>query len=193
MSVLLRSGIGLVSASNPILSFRVLTLRRMNQQILDARRKFVLRCVAVFFVFALTTGYARGAEQVTTCVLQGEAEKFLNAVVEVHATIIANGGHFTLIHDHQCKFLFAFGDDYQTFGSRFPVRRDAQWKSMRQILGKTECANNVRLVKAKFRGTVIRSPATGTIPPDEMRLELVIQSVSDVEPVPIKCTPRTGF
>jgi hypothetical protein len=102
-----------------------------------------------------------------------------NQVIEIHE------------HGERCKFLFAFGDDYQTFGNRFPATKNAQWKRMRQILSKTECANNVRVVKATFQGTVIRTPATGTIPPDEMGLELVIQSVSDVQPVPVKCRPRT--
>ena len=143
------------------------------------------------FMLSIAMGYASGQSSVTTCELQENATNYLNALVEVRSMIILDSGHFAFIHGERCKFLFAFGDDYQTFGNQFPATKNAQWKRMRQILSKTECANNVRVVKATFQGTVIRIPATGTIPPDEMGLELVIQSVSDVEPVPVKCRPRT--
>ncbi|SRR5229473_5010259 len=143
------------------------------------------------FLLAVASGYARESAQVTTCILQEKADTFLNTVVEVRATIIEGSGHSAFIHDGQCKFLVALGADYQTFGKRFPAKQNAEWKRMQQVLSKSECANNVRVVKAKFRGTVIRIPATGIIPPDEMGIELVIQSVADVERVPVKCTPPT--
>jgi hypothetical protein len=63
---------------------------------------------------------------------------------------------------------------------------------MREILGRTNCANNARAVRAKITGKVVRIPATGTIPPNEMGLELVIEAVADVSRVLIKCKPLTG-
>jgi hypothetical protein len=138
-------------------------------------------------MLTISVGLAAGQTSVTTCELQENAANYLNAVVEVRSMIIVGSGHAAFIRGENCKFLFAFGDDYQTFGSQFPARKDVQWKKMRQTLSHTECANNIRAVRGRLQGTVIHVPATGTIPPDEMGLELVIQSISDVEPVPIKC------
>ena len=88
--------------------------------------------------------------------------------------IIIGSGHHAFIHDGNCTFLIAFGDDYQTFGKRFPAKVDDQWQKMREILSKTECANNIRAVKAMFKGTVSRVPATGIIPSDETPLQMKI-------------------
>ena len=148
-----------------------------------------LLCWSVFML-SIAKGYAGGQISVTTCELQENATHYLNVQVEARSMIILGSGHFAFIHGERCKFPVAFGDDYQTFGNQFPARKNARWKRMRQILSNTECANNVRVVKARFQGTVIRIPATGTIPPDEMGLEFVIQSASEVDPVPVKCRPR---
>ena len=127
-------------------------------------------------------------QRVSFCTMQKNPESFLHTKVEVRA-IIFMGFEMGYIKDEKCLFHFAFGDDYQTFGDRFPVKHDAQWDLMKKLLGTTECASNVRVAKATIKGIVIRVPATGTIPPDEMPLELVIQSVSKVVHVPIRCTP----
>ncbi len=143
------------------------------------------------FIFSLAIGYASGQTSVTTCELQENASNYLNARVDVRSMIIAGSGHFAFIHGEHCQFRIATGDDYQQFGKQYPATKNAQWKRMEQALSITRCGSNVRAVKAMFQGTVIRVPATGTIPPDEMGVELVIQSVSDVQSVPIKCRPRT--
>jgi len=139
------------------------------------------------FMLTVSVGYAGGQTPVTTCELQRNAANYLNAVVEVRSMIVVGNGHAAFIHGENCKFPFAFGDDYQTFGNQFQAKKDVQWKKMRQTLNHTECANNIRAVDGRLQGTVIRVPATGTIPADEMGLELVIQSVFEVEPVPVKC------
>jgi hypothetical protein len=106
--------------------------------------------------------------------------------------LIIEGGEYGVIRDGKCLFSIARGDDHQTFGNRFPVKHDSQWDLMEKLLATTRCANNVRVVRARIRGTVIRKPTTGTIPEDEMPPELVIQSVSEVSQVPVKCRPRKG-
>jgi len=131
------------------------------------------------------------ARQTSVCELQQIPESFVNTQVELRAIIIV-GGEGAYIVDGKCKFIFASGDDYQTFGHQYRVKKDAQWIRMREILGRTECANNARAVRAKITGKVVRIPATGTIPPNEMGLELVIEAVADVSRVLIKCTPLRG-
>lgn len=122
------------------------------------------------------------------CSLQEKPERFLNSEVELEALIFA-GVEYPRLTAGQCSFRYARGDDYQTLGDRFPVKHNAQWKLLKELLGTTSCASNVRVAKAKIKGTIIRVPATGTVPPNEMPLELVIQSVSEVERVPANCTP----
>lgn len=95
------------------------------------------------------------------------------------------------LQDDKCSFLFAFGDDYQALGRRFRVKHDRQWDLMWKLLRTSpanNCSVNARIVRATIKGIVERIPATGTIPEDEMGLQIVILSVSGVEPVPIKCT-----
>ncbi len=53
----------------------------------------------------------------------------------------------------------------------------------------TKLLGNARIVRAKIKGIVEREPPTGTIPEDEMRLEIVILSVSEVVHVPLNCAP----
>jgi hypothetical protein len=97
------------------------------------------------------------------------------------------GGEYPNIMWGQCSFRYANGDDYQTFGNSYPARTDRQWKLMKTLLSTPECGANVRLVKATVTGTVVMVPSSGKIAPNEMPLELVIQSVSDVSHVRIKC------
>jgi hypothetical protein len=130
----------------------------------------------------------KAVQRVSVCSLQENAEKFLNATIEVRA-LIFGGIEYPRIEEGKCSFRFAGGDDYQTFGDRFRVKHNAQWDLMKKLLGTTNCASNLRVVRAKIRGTVVRVPAAGTIPENEMPMELVIQSVSEVSIVPIRCTP----
>ncbi len=154
------------------------------QKVITARH-----CFLVLTIFSFCGIVQAQTERTSVCALQENAEKFLNSSVEVKGLIFA-GVEYPRINNESCSFRFARGDDYQTFGGRFPIRRNAQWKLLEKLLGTTECASNVRVVSARIQGTVTRVPATGTIPADEMPLELVIQSVSEVSPVPIKCTPK---
>jgi len=130
------------------------------------------------------------AQHVSLCSLQQNPVEFLNSKVEVEALLFA-GVEYPRLKEGQCSFRYANGDDYQTFGKRFPVNNDQEWKLLKKVLSSSECASNVRVAKAKIVGTVIRTPATGTIPQDEMPFELVIQSVSGVSRVPMKCSPRS--
>jgi hypothetical protein len=143
--------------------------------------------VSLIFVSMCSNLWAR-TQRVSLCSLQDHPEKFLNLQVEIQASIFA-GVEYPRISDGNCSFRFAYGDDHQTFGDRFPVKHDNQWMSLKKILSATQCASNVRVAKATIKGTIIRVPATGTIPQAEMPLQLVVQSVSDVSRVPIKCTP----
>jgi hypothetical protein len=72
------------------------------------------------------------------------------------------------------------------------VKHDGQWALMWKLLRTpppNNCSVNTRIVRARIKGTVERVPATGTIPEDEMGLEIVIQSASEVGHVPIRCSP----
>jgi hypothetical protein len=130
--------------------------------------------------------------ETTLCVLQTNPERFLNSEVQVEALVFAGIENPHLANpEGKCRFNYARGDDYQSFGKRFPVKHDSDWKLLNELLGKSDCASNIRVAKAKITGTIIRAPAMGTIPPGEMPFELVIQSVSEVARVPVKCTPRT--
>jgi hypothetical protein len=146
--------------------------------------------VAVFFVIVLCTvsTHASGkAHAATICSLASQPEKFLGIEVETSAVLVA-GTEYSSIVDGNCSFRFARGDDYQTFGDLYPIEHDTQWDLMLDAVAKAPCEHlSKRLVKAKFRGHVIRVPATGTIPQDQMPLELVIQSVSEVERLPVQC------
>jgi len=102
-------------------------------------------------------------QSASVCAPEENSQKFLNAKVEVRALIVEGFEHVALIKDGRCSFLFAGGDDYQTFGRRFHVKHNAQWRLMEEILAGTNCGTNIRVVRARIRGTVIRIPATGTI------------------------------
>lgn len=131
----------------------------------------------------------QSGKHVSLCSIQESPANFLQTRIEVNALIFV-GPEIGQIQEGKCLFRFAFGDDYQTFGARFRVERDAQWDLMRRLLNTPDkCAVHARIVKARIQGTVIRIPATGTTPEDEMPMEIVIQSVSRVEHVPIKCSP----
>jgi hypothetical protein len=140
-------------------------------------------------IFSMHSPLWARTQRPSLCSLQGSPEKFLNLRVEVQVSIFA-GVEYPRIADEQCSFRFAYGDDYQTFGDRFPIKDDDQWKLPKELLSKTECASNVRVAKATITGTLVRVPATGTIPQEEMPFELIIQSASDGLRVPVKCTPR---
>jgi len=145
----------------------------------------------MFIVATICNGAFAQTARISLCALQRNPEKFLNSKIEVKALVFA-GLENSFLRAGKCSFRYAAGDDYQDFGSRFPVKNDEEWKLLNELLHTTNCASNVRAAKAKISGTVIRFPATGTIRPDEMPLELVIQSVSDVERVPVKCRPKAG-
>jgi hypothetical protein len=126
-------------------------------------------------------------QSVSLCALHQDPQRFLNTDVEVSALILI-GGHNGSLKEGECLFNFAFGDDYQTFGDRFTVKHDAQWNLMKKVLSKPVCSSiNNRVVKGRIKGTVVRTPATGTIPEDEMPAELVIREVAEIERVPLKC------
>lgn len=131
-------------------------------------------------------------QPVSVCSLRDNAKKLLDTQIEVRALIFEGFLEAAFIKDGKCLFPFDGGDNYVAFGDRFPVKHDSQWDLMEKLLATTRCANNVRVVRARIRGTVIRKPATGTIPQNEMPPELVIQSVSEVSQVPVKCRPRGG-
>ncbi len=150
--------------------------------------KFDRYVLLLFITFGTCNSSWAQAARVSLCSLQKNPGRFLNSKVEVEALVYA-GVEYPRIAAGGCLFRFACGDDYQTFGDRFPVINNEQWRMLRKLLGVSECASNVRVARAKITGTVIRVPATGTRSPDEMPLELVIQSVSEVSHVPIKCTP----
>jgi hypothetical protein len=145
-----------------------------------------------FVIFGMHCTLLASTQRASLCSLQEHPDKFLNSRVEVEA-LIFEGVEYPRLREGKCSFRFADGDDYQTFGDRFPIKDDDQWKSMKEALAKTECASNVRVAKATITGTVVRISRTGTIPQKEMPFELVIQSVSDVSRVPVKCTPRAAY
>jgi hypothetical protein len=147
----------------------------------------LLLCAAAIALGICSTLCA-GVKHTTVCSIEENSKKFLNAKVEVNALILA-GIEYPSLKEGRCSFPYERGDDYQTLGNRFPIEHDSQWSLMRELLGTTNCASNVRVVRARIKGTVIRAPARGTIPANEMPLELVIQSVSEVSRVPISCTP----
>jgi hypothetical protein len=146
-----------------------------------------LLLLSIIFAACSSLWAEQDTTRVSLCSLQENPERFLNSKVELEA-LIFEGVEYPRLTEGKCSFRFAGGDDYQTFGDRFPVKDDGQWKLMKKLLGTTRCASNVRVVKARIKGTVTRVPATGTIPESEMPVELVIQSVSEVSRVPIRCT-----
>jgi hypothetical protein len=156
-------------------------------------RFFALLSLISGFVLSPSAFPQGHARPVTICSLGEDGAKLLNSSVEFQTTIVLGSG-YPLLREGDCVFGFAFGDDYQTFGDRFPARQNAQWRLMRKIFATPTCAPHARAVKGKFRGTVIRTPPTGTIPPDEMPLEVVIQSVSRVENAIKRCvgSPPNG-
>lgn len=153
-----------------------------------------LRYALLLSAIILVSSHGAWAEQniqrVSLCSIQQNPESFLHAHVEVRATIFI--GARSQLEDGKCLFLFAFGDDYQTLGHGFRVKHDAQWALMSKLLSTpppSNCSVNARIVRAKIKGIVEREPPTGTIPEDEMRLEIVILSVSEVLHVPLNCAP----
>jgi hypothetical protein len=150
---------------------------------------FLLGIVAIGI---LTAPRAEGAvRKVSICDIQKNPESFLHTKVEILNTLRLNNTEHNLLHEGSCVLNFAFGDDYQTFGDRYSAKKNAQWRLMRSLLinsnNKNDCPFFVRAIKARFRGVVERVPATGTIPPDEMPVEIIFRSVSHVEAIPIHC------
>lgn len=136
-------------------------------------------------VFASTLATWAQPTRVSMCSLQRTPERFVNSEVEVRALIFA--GEYPRIKSNRCTFLYTMGNDYQILESRFPIKDDDQWELLRKLLDTRECASNMRVAKARIVGTIVRVPATGTIPANEMPFELIIQSVSEVEHVPVNC------
>lgn len=152
----------------------------------------LVRIIWPLYVVLILCGYSFAqTTSISLCALQQNPARFLNSKVEVEALVFAGIENPHLAHG-KCSFPYALGDDYQVFGERFPVEHDEDWKLLKVLLGKSNCASNVRIAKARITGTIIRVPATGTIEPYRMPLELVVQSVSSVERVPVKCSPRGG-
>jgi len=152
--------------------------------------RYALLLSAIILVSSHGVWAEQGTQRVSLCSIQRDPESFLHAHVEVRASIFI--GARSQLEDGKCLFLFAFGDDYQTLGRGFRVRHDAQWALMSKLLStppQPNCSVNARIVRAKIKGIVEREPATGTIPEDEMRLEIVILSVSEVVHVPLNCAP----
>ena len=154
----------------------------------------IAKYILLLSFIVVGVSYAMCAEQdakrVSLCSIQSNPESFLHAHVEVRASIFI--GARGQLEDGKCSFLFAFGDDYQTLGRRSDVKHDHQWALMMKHLRTpppSNCSVNARIVRANIKGIVERIPATGTIPEAEMGLQVVILSVSGVEPVPIKCDP----
>ena len=146
----------------------------------------------LFIALVLCNDALAQTAETPLCALQTNPEGFLNSTVQVEALVFAGIENPHLANpEGKCWFNYAMGSDYQSFGKRFPVKHDSEWKLLNELLGKSDCASNIRVAKAKIRGTIIRVPATGTIPPEKMPFELVIQSVSEVTRAPVKCTPRT--
>ncbi len=145
----------------------------------------------LFVIISWTCGHLwaqQNTQRFSLCSIQENPRKFLHTQIKVRALIFA-GVEYPRLKDGNCSFRFAYGDDYQAFGDRFSTSRNAQWTLMKDLLGRTTCASNFRVIKALIKGTVIRVPATGTIPQGEMPFEIVIQAVSDVSRVEVKCTP----
>jgi hypothetical protein len=132
----------------------------------------------------------QNTQRVSLCSIQRNPESFLHAHVEVHPSILVGAAHFGQLLEGKCSFRVAFGNDYQTFGHRFRVKDDDQWALMWKLLRTPPPHNcvNKRIVRANIKGIVERVPATGSIPEDEMGLEIVILSVSEIVHVPTNCT-----
>jgi hypothetical protein len=144
----------------------------------------------LFIILGICSSSWAQTADVSLCSLQDHPEKFLGSKVEVEALVFA-GVEYPRLTAGKCSFRFARGDDYQTFGEHFPVNQDEQWTLLKRFLSTSECASNVRVAKAKIKGTVIRVPASGNRPQNAMPFEVVIQSVSGVEHVRINCTHPT--
>ena len=128
------------------------------------------------------------AKSLSVCSLQRDSQGLLGREVEVSGILREADGHYAFIQGGKCAFRFATGDDYQSFANTYPIDHDTQWELMEETLSKPVCSHiNTRLVKGKFRGRVIRVPRTGTVPQNEMTVELVIQSASDIERVDVQC------
>ena len=154
--------------------------------------RYALLLPAIILVSSHGVWAEQNTQRVSLCSIQRNPESFLHPHVEVRASIVSGYGHFGQPLEGKCSFLVAFGDDYQTLGHRFRVRNDAQWALMSRLLSTPPPRNssvNTRIVRANIKGVVERVPATGTIPEDEMGLEIVILSVSDAVHVPTNCTP----
>jgi hypothetical protein len=138
----------------------------------------------------LTTFAAAFAQPktVSVCALARDSQMSIGHEVEVSAILHVGDGHYAMIQDARCSFRFATGDDYQTFGNTYPVERDTQWELMKEALARPACSHlNTRLVKGRFKGKVIRVPRSGTIPQNEMPVELVIQAAADIAKVDVQC------
>ncbi len=152
--------------------------------------RYALLLSAIILVSSNGAWAEQGTRDASLCSIQKNPGSFLHAHVEVRASIFI--GARSQLEDGKCSFLFAFGDDYQTLGHRFHVKHNAQWALMWKLLRTPpppNCAVNARIVRANIKGIVEREPAKNAIPADEMGLQIVILSVSEVEHVPLNCAP----
>ena len=149
----------------------------------------LLLLLVISFVLHRTAQAKQTLTHVSVCTVQINPKSLLGKKIEFSGPIVI-GPEIGFIRDGDCRFRFVFGDDYQDFGKRYKPKMDAQWALMRKAFRTPNTCNvRSRFVKATIRGTVDRVPATGTIPKNEMPLQIVIQSVSNVERIDIKCTP----
>jgi len=151
----------------------------------------ILTLVAVVITVSPNV-YAQPFRSVSLCSIQGDPQSFLHAHVEIHAFVVVafEASH---LESGKCSFSFSFGD----YRNRFPVKRDPQWDLMKKLLtyeqsSSTTCSSIAKVVEARIRCTVEHRPATGTIPEDQMGLEIVILSVSRVKGVPQRCVPASA-
>ena len=152
---------------------------------MSCKRLLLLSIVVLSTMNAI--GSRPSLQRVSLCSIQENPDLLLNTTVEVKALMV-RGFEISALHNGRCRIRYAFGDDYQTFGNRFRVKRNGQWDLMRTLLNApNNCSVDAGRIHARIRGTVIRILATGIIPDNEMPVELVIQSVAEVEPVPIDC------
>jgi len=99
------------------------------------RQPSILRATLFMIIAVLIVSNPASANprNLTICVLNSDWEHLLNSQLEIRGTIFI-GGEIGVITDQHCSFRFAFGDDYQTFGSRFRAKRDSKWGLMRRML-----------------------------------------------------------
>ncbi|MGB7984983.1 MAG: hypothetical protein WCF54_07480 [Terracidiphilus sp.] len=130
----------------------------------------------------------QGNQKISLCLIQQNPESYLHFQIEVNALLVT-GIEGDRLFEGTCQFRVAYGDNYQTFGNRFNVDRNANWDLFKKLMkAPNDCSSSTKRIRAIFAGVVERVPATGTRSEDEMPLEIVLLAVSDVERVLMNCT-----